>query len=514
MGKRPSFASLHGASVLIVDDTPISLMTLDIILRAAGCTVTKASSAVQALALLAKQAPDLALLDVMMPEMDGYTLCQKLHAIPHCSQVPVIFLSALADTADKVRGFEAGGADYVTKPFQAPEVLARAEHQVKIARLQRELQQEKELLLAKNQELSQARGDTDAAFGALSDFLPGQILDNRYRLDEKIGSGGFGVVYEAMHMGLLRPVAVKVFRPRRGARDADSIRRFVQEGISACRINHPNAVLVMDAGISTQGIPYLVMELLTGRTLNDELRISRSLSLARCLRIAIPVLRVLVEAERAKLVHRDIKPDNIFLHFNRTEMQVKLLDFGIAKLLAQEPSAANKFTHEHTVIGTPSYMAPERLLTHEVDARADIYSLGVVMYEMLAGQLPKQVEGAPTINSLIDSMDSAIVPLQKRRAEVPDWIASLIHASLQNDPQQRPAALHFLQQIDAAIAQDHTLQQELHADRAQDQAQTSQESRVSHAQAPGGLHAEATMDTLTLDIGELLGPQPKASHGS
>ena len=136
------------------------------------------------------------------------------------------------------------------------------------------------------------------------------------------------------------------------------------------------------------------------------------------------------------------------------------------------------------------------------------------MYEMLAGQLPKQVEGVPSINSLIDSMDLAIVPLQKRRAEVPDWIASLIHASLQNDPQQRPAALHFLQQIDAAIAQDHTLQQELHADRAQDQAQTSQESRVSHAQTPGGLHAEATMDTLTLDIGELLGPQPKASHGS
>lgn len=461
MGERPSFASLRRASVLVVDDTPINLVTLDVILRSAGCEVVKAATATEALAQLRAKVPDLILLDVVLPDIEGYELCQLIHAMPECRHLPIIFISARTDADDKVRGFEVGGADYVTKPFQALEVLARVEHQIKIARLTRELQREKEQLLAKNQELLRAQGETAAAFGALTEALPGQILDNRYRLDEKIGSGGFGVVYRATQLGLQRHVAVKIFRPRSGSRDPDSIRRFVQEGISACRINHPNAVLILDAGISQQGIPYLVMELLRGRTLSEELRSRRKLSLGQTLRILIPVLRVLIEAHQVGVVHRDIKPDNIFLHYSRDERIVKVLDFGIAKLVgASTPQARPAMpairivTRVEGLIGTPAYMAPERVQSLECDGRADVYSVGVMMFEMLTGRLPWDTEDGGYMAMLIDHLQREPKPLRFYDSTIPEPIEGIVMSALTKDAEHRPTALMFLTALERAVSAD------------------------------------------------------------
>jgi serine/threonine protein kinase/FixJ family two-component response regulator len=462
MGERPSFASLRRASVLVVDDTPINLVTLDVILRSAGCEVVKAATATEALAQLRAKVPDLILLDVVLPDIEGYELCQLIHAMPECRHLPIIFISARTDADDKVRGFEVGGADYVTKPFQALEVLARVEHQIKIARLTRELQREKEQLLAKNQELLRAQGETAAAFGALTEALPGQILDNRYRLDEKIGSGGFGVVYRATQLGLQRHVAVKIFRPRSGSRDPDSIRRFVQEGISACRINHPNAVLILDAGISQQGIPYLVMELLRGRTLSEELRSRRRLSLGQTLRILIPVLRVLIEAHQVGVVHRDIKPDNIFLHYSRDERIVKVLDFGIAKLVgASTPQARPAVlpairivSRAEGLIGTPAYMAPERVQSLECDGRADVYSVGVMMFEMLTGRLPWDTEDGGYMAMLIDHLQREPKPLRSYDPSIPEPIEGIVMSALTKDAERRPTALMFLTALERAVSSD------------------------------------------------------------
>ncbi|HRI49250.1 MAG TPA: response regulator [Pseudomonadota bacterium] len=307
----PPAAPAAEGVILVVDDVAINRQVLSLLLRKAGYQVLAAFNAEHALQQVEIRIPDLIMLDIQMPGTDGYTLCRLLLADPKTAKVPIIFLSALDEAVDKVKAFESGGADYVTKPFQAQEVLARVAHQLKIARLQRDLERDKAELLRMNEMLVAAQRKTAMVFNSLSEILPGLVLDGKYRIEERIGSGGFGVVYRATHLGLERPVALKVFRPPAGASSVDALTRFQLEGISACRVNHPNAVTVLDSAVSVQGIPYLVMELLDGPTLYFEIVRKRQLSVRRCLQIGIPLCEVLVAAHAAGIIHRDIKPDKV-----------------------------------------------------------------------------------------------------------------------------------------------------------------------------------------------------------
>ena len=295
--------------ILIVDDVAANRLVLGALLRKAGYKVVSAGSAHHALQQIALQIPDLILLDIMMPGIDGYTLCRRLRAEVPTAKVPIIFLSSLDEAVDKVKAFESGGADYVTKPFQVEEVLARVAHQLKIARLQRDLEHEKAELVRKNLLLLAAQRKTAMVFNSLTEILPGFLLDGKYRIEDKIGSGGFGVVYRATHVALNRAVALKVFRPAGNGSQPDALSRFQLEGISACRVSHPNAVMVLDSGISAQGIAYLVMELLDGPTLYYEMLRRRQLSVRRTLQIVLPVCDVLIAAHAAGIIHRDVKPD-------------------------------------------------------------------------------------------------------------------------------------------------------------------------------------------------------------
>jgi len=176
-----------------------------------------------------------------------------------------------------------------------------------------ELMTKNDALARKNQELIQSREEliksyekADQIFSALSDVLPGQVLDEKYRLETKIGTGGFGVVFKAMDLGLERYVAVKIFRPLSGDVTPQGLHRFRMEGISTCRINHPNAITILDSSISSTGIAYLVMELLEGRTLSEELKRYKLFSPTRCGEILVPVCGALAQAHAAGIVHRDI----------------------------------------------------------------------------------------------------------------------------------------------------------------------------------------------------------------
>lgn len=248
--------------------------------------------------------------------IDGYTLARRFLEEPRTQKIPIIFLSSLNSGADKLKAFELGGADYVTKPFYAEEVLARVAYQIKLARLQRDLEREKAELLRTNQMLMQAQHQTAQVFSALSTRLAGSVLEGKYRIEEELGRGGFGVVYRATHLGLERPVAVKVFRPAFKT-DQSVLSRFQLEGISACRVNHPNAVAVLDSGITQEGIAYLVMELLHGPALSTEMRRHQQFPVQRCVQIMLPLCDVLIAAHAAGIVHRDIKPDDVYTGFAR-----------------------------------------------------------------------------------------------------------------------------------------------------------------------------------------------------
>jgi DNA-binding response OmpR family regulator len=444
--------------VLVVDDNPINLDLLSGMLLDRGYRVRIATSGKRALAAAAASPPELVMLDITMPEMDGYEVCRRLKADEATRNVPVIFISALDETIDKVRAFEIGGVDYVTKPFQFEEVLARIENQLKLSRLQRELERKNAELIRKNEELVRSRESlietqqrADRIFSALSEVLPGTVLDDKYKLEEKIGSGGFGAVYRSTHLGLDRQVAVKVFRPVGGLATPEAVERFRLEGVAACRISHPNAVAVSDFGISSAGIAYLVMELLEGRTLADELRANGRLSPARTAEILQPVCAVLDEAHRSGLVHRDVKPENIFLHRSRSGEVVKILDFGLAKLLDEIREAeAHKMT-AGTFLGTPTYMAPERLNDMPYDERSDVYSLGVTLYELLTGTVPFKSREGDLWAVAVMHLSKRPEPLRSHAPEIPEGVDEVVLRALAKRPAERPTALELARLFQAAV---------------------------------------------------------------
>jgi len=261
-------------------------------------------------------------------------------------------------------------------------------------------------------------------------------------VDKCIGAGGFGTVFRGTHLQLARDVAVKVFRPSPGNDTPLGLARFRAEGAAACRVDHPNVVAVLDSGISDTGIAYLVMELLIGHTLADELDQREVLPAARAIEIAIPVCRALAEAASRNVVHRDIKPSNVFLHRVRGIEIVKVVDFGIAKLLGEAPDEPppSEVTMNGAIVGSPTYMSPERLLGDEYDQRSDIYSVGVMLYEMLSGRLPIESSSTSRVPMGLRHMLEEPPSLRDLVPTLPAGLESVVMTAMARKAEQRPSA--------------------------------------------------------------------------
>src|SRR5688572_24660208 len=223
-----------------------------------GYRVVTAESGRQALEAVDREPIDLILLDIEMPGMSGMEVLRTVRQTRSAAELPVIMATARSDSSDVVEALQAGANDYVTKPLDFPVVVARVEAQLR--------------------NRPKAAGDDGMT---AADLGPGRVLAGKYRLESPIGSGSFGTVYRALHLGLQNMVAVKVLQTASG-RSPDALARFQREGIAACRIKHPNAVSVMDFGVTSGGAAFLVMELLEGRSLLEELQREGRLSAARC----------------------------------------------------------------------------------------------------------------------------------------------------------------------------------------------------------------------------------------
>ncbi len=226
-----------------------------------------------------------------------------------------------------------------------------------------------------------------------ADPLIGKVIDGRYRIEDVLGTGGVGVVYRAEHLKLQRRVAIKVLHEKLGNID-ELRRRFEREGQALSALSHPNVVSVNDYGIS-DGMPYLVMELLTGRTLADLIDDDGPPEIELAMEIQRQILRGLAFAHEKGIVHRDLKAANVFLQaLPDAPHHVKILDFGLAKIFTTEQGEADPtLTKSGTILGTPAYMSPEQATGSSVDVRADVYSAGVLFYEILTGRYPYE---APT----------------------------------------------------------------------------------------------------------------------
>jgi eukaryotic-like serine/threonine-protein kinase len=272
---------------------------------------------------------------------------------------------------------------------------------------------------------------------SFSDTMVGRVLNGRYRVVRKIGQGGFGTVYEGVQLHVDRPVALKVLHPRMTG-DPQLTARFRREARAACNLRDAHSIVTYDFEQTEEGILYLVMELLQGRSLQQELVAQGAIAPPRTAFLCDQVCSALAEAHARGIVHRDIKPENIFLEDRESQRDyVKVLDFGIAKIVAGEPGtpgASARLTASGQTLGTLEYMSPEQLAGDDLDGRSDIYSVGIMLFQMLTGKLP--FSGPPTA-VIAAHIHQQPPPPSKHNPAVPPAFDALVLRCLAKDRSPR-----------------------------------------------------------------------------
>ncbi len=265
-----------------------------------------------------------------------------------------------------------------------------------------------------------------ATLEALPDPRLGTTIAGRFVLEQILGEGGMATVYRARHKLVDRPCAVKILHGE-VTREPTVKERFRREAIHAQRLAHPNIIEVYDHGETEEGTAYLVMELLEGQSLAHVIAGGR-MPVARVLQLGIQMVRALGRAHDFEVIHRDLKPENVFV---QPGDRIKLLDFGIAR-----STADSRLTSVGEIFGTPEYMAPEQGTSTEAGTAADIYSMGVIFFEMLSGALPFEAPNAPTM--LVKHMSEPVPHLKTRLPTVPDSLDELIFEMMAKTPSDRP----------------------------------------------------------------------------
>ncbi len=264
----------------------------------------------------------------------------------------------------------------------------------------------------------------------------GDVIAQKYRLDRQLGAGGMGMVWAATHMVTHKSLALKFIIKK--IDDPGARRRALREARAVCAVVHPNVVAVHDVIEDDDGMPILVMDLLRGESLATRLERERVLSPDATISVVRPVLSALSVAHEVGIVHRDLKPDNIFIVDGEV---VKILDFGVAKLSGKDAATkeTNRLTETGAMVGTPHYMSPEQAFGEsDVDLRADLFSLGAVMYECLSGALPTDGQNLGQILKALAT--GAIHPIAERVPSLDPALASVVDRLLRIDRAERPAS--------------------------------------------------------------------------
>jgi CheY-like chemotaxis protein/tRNA A-37 threonylcarbamoyl transferase component Bud32 len=489
---EPRKVAEAAARVLVVDDVEDNREVLRRRLEREGYAVTSAGNGREALTRIGASPFDLVLLDVMMPELDGYAVLEQLKSAPETRDIPVIMISALDDMANVVRCIERGAEDYLPKPFDAVLLRARISACLEKKRLR---DQEKRYLEDVNrvieaasavetghytagslaaiahrddalgrlarvfdgmvgqvkereerlrQQIRELRGDIDVARRETAEFAAtldagnlttGATFADRYEILGVVGRGGMGTVYRAKDVELGQEVAIKTLRSEFLADDS-ILERFKSEIRLTYRITHRNVVRTHYFGEWSGGY-YLTMEFVEGVTLRQLLDTRGHLSVPSTLAIGTQLAESLAVAHDQGVIHRDIKPQNLLLD---PEGVIKVMDFGIARLAERTSS----ITEVGLSVGTPAYMSPEQLLADEVDARSDLYSTGLVLYECLTGRLPFEARSPVALISKVLTEQAA--PPTQINPDIPSALSSLIMKLLGREPGDRVQSARELAQ--------------------------------------------------------------------
>lgn len=264
----------------------------------------------------------------------------------------------------------------------------------------------------------------------------GRTLMGQFQIQSVCGHGATGTVYRATQVGIDREVAVKLLRADL-LKDPDVVKRFVREARAGARLNHSNIATVHMVGQTEEGVPFLVMEFVEGEPLSAVLGVDKPLPLRRIVHIGAQIASALAEAHGQGIVHRDLKPENILLTEKRGESEVvKIVDFGIAKMIAHAAPGEDPISRMGTVFGTPHYIAPEQAAGQPVDGRADIYSLGCILFQMATGRVP--FDGQQGLQVLLRQVRDPVPDPRSKNPRMSAALAELIRKMLAKDPAARP----------------------------------------------------------------------------
>jgi serine/threonine protein kinase len=281
-------------------------------------------------------------------------------------------------------------------------------------------------------------------------FEVGDIVDGRYQLLRDLGRGAAGRVFEARHLFTGRFVAVKIVQPQtRGANVPELRARLQREGQALASIHHPGVVDILDGSVTVDGTPYIVLEMLQGRTLEGIIATRQTLSPENAVGVALQLCDVLEAVHRAGVVHRDVKPANVLVVKDTSWQEVvRLVDFGVAKIV---PESSEKLTGEGSIIGTPAYMAPEILLgEHEVDAMADLYGVGVTLFESLTGAIPYQGSYPQVVRSIASGQPAPSVGASA--PSVPPGLVKVVDRAIaKNRAERYPTLKELARALEASI---------------------------------------------------------------
>ena len=280
----------------------------------------------------------------------------------------------------------------------------------------------------------------------------------RFRIDALVGDGATGTVYKAEDLTLQRQVAVKIIH-KRLAQDRGTVKRFGREARAASHLKHPNCIEIFDVGETDDGVPFMAMDYVDGLDLATVLEAKIPLEAKRVVRIIKQVAHALAAAHEKGIVHRDIKPENIMLSQRPHPDSVKVLDFGIVKILAKSPVANDSYeTLAGRICGTPEYMSPEQTENKPIDGRSDLYSLGVLLYELLTGRAP--FEGKGPVAVLRQHLTKNPAPPSELNPNIHPKLEHLTLWLLTKNPEQRPAdaktVITMLDAIDVELTRGPT----------------------------------------------------------
>lgn len=276
----------------------------------------------------------------------------------------------------------------------------------------------------------------------------GRTIEGKYRLDKLLGEGGMGCVYSATRLLIGDSVAIKILHTET-MHDPNAIERFRREAQAAARLKHPNVVAIYDFGVGAADSVFLVMELADGEDLRSLIERHGRLPLNVASELLDQICSALDEAHQRDIVHRDLKPENILVRSTGNGYRVKVLDFGIAKLRDLSTTSAT-LTQAGTVIGTPAYMSPEQCRGREVDSRSDIYSLGIILYEMLTGSVPFYAKHSAEVVAL--HVSELPAPPSARNPAIPPAVEAVVMRALQKQPDARQqSAGEFAKQLSTAV---------------------------------------------------------------